>query len=172
MSSIIVTGSVGPIISALDRIAAIGRNPRGVLEAVSAQVIKSTRRRMEAGTDPRGVRWDSYAPLNPLYASEKVGPGILRGAGYTTSGLYRSITSYVDGNRLVWGSNLVYARIHQLGGVIRPKNARALVFWMGGQKFERGSVTIPARPYLGFTDEDREALVGELEEYLARAMGH
>ncbi|MFT8896760.1 MAG: phage virion morphogenesis protein [Acetobacter sp.] len=168
MSSIIVTGTTGPIISALDRIAAIGRNPGRVLEAVSEQVIKSTRHRMEAGIDPRGVRWDSYAPLNPLYASEKKGFGILRGP---QQHLYKSIVSYVDGNRLVWGSNLDYARIHLLGGVIRPKNARALVFWMGGQKFQRGSVTIPARPYLGFTDEDRETLVGELEEYLARAMG-
>ncbi|MCE0745547.1 phage virion morphogenesis protein [Acetobacter sicerae] len=169
MSSIIVTGTTGPIISALDRIAAIGRNPRGVLEAVSWKVITSTRHRMEAGIDPRGVRWDSYAPLNPLYASEKKGEGILRGE---QNHLYKSITSYVDGNRLIWGSNLSYSRIHQLGGVIRPKNARALVFWMGGQKFQRGSVTIPQRQYLGFTDEDRETLVGELEEYLARAMGH
>lgn len=168
MSSINVTGSTGPIISALDRIAAIGRNPRGVLEAVSFQVIKSTRSRMKAGIDPRGVQWDSYAPLNPLYASDKKGSGILLGEGMD---LYKNITSYVDGNRLTWGSDLPYSRIHQFGGVIRAKNARALVFWMGGIKFQRQAVTIPARPYLGFTDEDREALVGELEEYLARAMG-
>lgn len=64
------------------------------------------------------MRWDSYAPLNPLYASEKKGEGILRGE---QNHLYKSITSYVDGNRLIWGSNLSYSRIHQLGGVIDPE---------------------------------------------------
>lgn len=168
MSSIIVTGTTGPIISALDRIAAIGRNPSGVLRAVSEQVIKSTRRRMEAGVDPRGVRWDSYAPLNPLYASDKKGTGILLGGGRN---LYKSIVSYVDGNRLVWGSNLVYSRIHNLGGWIFPKDKPQLSFMMGGMWFHAWDVFIPQRQYLGFTDEDRETLVGELEEYLARAMG-
>lgn len=171
MPAVIVDGSTAPIRLALERIAAIGRNPARVLLAVGEEITKSTRSRMERGVDPRGVRWDSYAPLNPLYAKTKQGPGILRGAGYTTSGLYRSITSYVDGRRLVWGSNLVYARIHQLGGVIRPKNKPYLSFEMGGELFHRQSVLIPARPYLGFTDEDRETLTEELHEYLARALG-
>nr|WP_298797436.1 phage virion morphogenesis protein [uncultured Acetobacter sp.] len=170
MPSVIVSGDSSPIRAALDRIAAIGRDPSAVLSAVGNSILNNTRKRMEEGVDPRGVRWDSYAPLNPLYASTKEGPGILRGADYSTAGLYRSLTKQVRGNSLVWGSALPYARIHQMGGVIVPKNRPALTFFMGDEKFSRKSVTIPARPYLGFTQEDREDVMGELEDYLARAL--
>lgn len=50
----------------------------------------------------------------------------------------------------VWGvQDVLYARIHELGGVIRPVNAKALAIPQpdGGVVFVQ-SVTIPARPYL------------------------
>lgn len=49
------------------------------------------------------------------------------------------------------GSSLVYARIHQLGGTILPKNAKML---RAGGYFPLKRVTIPARPYLTVQPED------------------
>lgn len=176
MDGVSVLGSTQPIRDALGRIADIGRDPSGVLRALGAGVVRHTKWRMEAGVDPRGVRWDSYAPLNPFYASSKEGAGILLGRGGMASGLAGSLTSAVHGNVLVWGSNKVYSRIHQLGGIIQPKNKRQLSFrmgWGGDGKplwWHRDSVEIPARPYLGFTAQDRQFLVEELEDYLARAL--
>lgn len=46
------------------------------------------------------------------------------------------------------GSNLKYARIHELGGVIRPKNFRFLHFVVNGQEVFAKKVTIPKRPYI------------------------
>lgn len=46
------------------------------------------------------------------------------------------------------GTDVKYAAIHQFGGVIRAKNAKALRFKIGGQWIMRKSVTIPARPFL------------------------
>lgn len=66
--------------------------------------------------------------------------------------LMQSIHPRVDGNRLVLGSNLAYARIHQLGG-----------------KAGRGrKVSIPARPYLGLSAADRVTLDRLLARHLAR----
>lgn len=170
MPSVIVSGSTQPIRSALDRIAAIGRDPGETLKAAGLAILNNTRRRMERGVDPNGVRWDSYAPLNTLYAKTKEGPGILRGDDWSRTGLYASLTVQRHGNSLVWGSILPYSRIHQLGGIIQPKNKRWLSFEMGGILFHVDSVEIPARPYLGFTQEDREDVMYLLEEYLAHAM--
>ena len=54
------------------------------------------------------------------------------------------------GVRGVWGSkDVVYARIHELGGVIRPVRAKALVFQADdGTVVVAQKVTMPARPYL------------------------
>lgn len=48
------------------------------------------------------------------------------------------------------GSDRVYAAIHQLGGVIRPKAAGALSFSIGGVRVSAKKVTMPARPFLPF----------------------
>lgn len=71
-------------------------------------------------------------------------PGLNRVSG----DLARSVTYVVKGNRVVIGSNLRYARIHELGGVIRAKTAPLLTFKIGGKWISKLQVTIPARPFL------------------------
>ena len=46
------------------------------------------------------------------------------------------------------GSNLKYARIHELGGTIRPVRAKYLCFKIDGQFVMAKEVTIPKRPYI------------------------
>lgn len=54
-----------------------------------------------------------------------------------------------SGSRGLWGSTDVrYALIHELGGVIRPTKAPALMFRIDGQFVRVQQVRIPARPYL------------------------
>lgn len=155
----------------LAALATIGREPQAVLAALGPRRVSSTRERFREGVDPKGIRWDSYAPLNPLYAEDKRGPSILIGAGGMASGLMLSITSQVEGNVLMIGSSRRYAAVHQFGAVIRPKNAKALVFTMGGRTFRVASVTVPARPYLGLSTDDREMIVEEIALFVGRAIG-
>lgn len=75
--------------------------------------------------------------------------------------LMRSITHEAAPNQVVVGSNMIYAGIHQTGGVIRAKTAKGLAFTLAnGESAVVGSVTIPARPYLGISEAERE----EIEE--------
>lgn len=166
MASIVITGSFKPMREALTRIAAIGRDPQPVLAAAALPLEDNVRNRIETGTDPKGVKWSDYAPLNPLYAQSKKGPGILKETGE----LQRTITSSVSGRTIIIGSPLPYSTIHQFGGVIRAKNAPSLFFVMGGHGFRRKSVTIPARPYLGFSTQDRKVIVATLERFFREAV--
>lgn len=55
------------------------------------------------------------------------------------------------------GTNVVYARIHEFGGVIRPKSSDGwLRFKIGGSWVTVKSVTIPARPYVGPTIREKK----------------
>ena len=58
----------------------------------------------------------------------------------------------------------VYARIHEFGGVIRPKTANALRFQTkDGNWVITQSVTIPARPYVRpALDENKEAIASAI----------
>lgn len=72
--------------------------------------------------------------------------GVLEGG----VGVLAFAAAIADGVRGTWGVNDVrYALIHELGGVIRPVNAKALAIPQGdGSVRLVKSVTIPARPYL------------------------
>lgn len=70
------------------------------------------------------------------------------------------------------GSSLIYARIHQLGGEIRPKNKRALLVPVGGRYLKLKRVTIPARPYLVLQTEDETVILRATKDYLLEATNH
>jgi phage gpG-like protein len=57
-----------------------------------------------------------------------------------------------------------YAAIHQWGGEIKPKSAKAL-FVPGYGMLQK--VTIPARPYLGVSAEDTKAIESAAAQFLA-----
>lgn len=161
MASIELKGSFRPMIEILDKIADIGQQPASVLNAVGEQMIKSTQERFHQQAGPDGSPW---APLKPAYAAKKTDPRIL----FRTGELFGSIEKFVDGNRLVWGSHLIYAGTHQFG-IFEKRMVRSSK--KAGQKIHATKrVVIPARPYLGFTAEDRQTVLEELEEFFDRAL--
>lgn len=70
------------------------------------------------------------------------------------------------------GSSLHYARIHQLGGEIRPKNRKALLIPVGNRYLAVKKVTIPARPYLVLQDEDSVVIMRATKDYILEAANH
>ncbi len=75
-----------------------------------------------------------------------------------TGRLFGSITNNATENQVEVGSNVIYARIHQLGGVIKPKHKKYLSFVKNGARVFLKKVTIPARPYLGINDSDERKI--------------
>jgi len=61
----------------------------------------------------------------------------------------RAVRKMGDSYRASIGTNVVYARIHERGGIIRAKNQEFLTFNIPGVGFRKArSVTIPPRPFL------------------------
>ena len=87
-----------------------------------------------------------------------MGNKILSGTG----DLKKSITFKANDSYVQVGApeGLIYARIQQMGGVIRPKSKKALIVPCGGRVLRLKSVTIPARPYLIVPPGDVPILAG------------
>lgn len=81
----------------------------------------------------------------------------------------------IEGDRVVGriGTNVVYGRIHELGGVIKAKNAGYLKFNIPGVGWRMAkSVTIPARPFLRPSLEDNISdISGILAKRVEEAFG-
>lgn len=149
--------------AAVARVLKLMRDPAPLLRQIGAGIVDATHGRFASGTDPDGKPW---APLQPAYAALKTNSQIL----VERHGLYDSIHFRVDGHRVLIGSAKVYAAIHQFGGTIKPKNAKALVFMLGGRMVRAHSVFIPARPYLGMGAADIEAVELATQMQLAKVL--
>jgi len=85
--------------------------------------------------------------------------------------LVGSITYEASDSHVEVGTNAIYAAIHQLGGIIRPKTAQALRFFIGDREIFVQQVKIPARPFLGLDDEDAYEMEATTEEYVLMGGG-
>lgn len=174
---------LAPVIS---RIGIALANPAELTSAFAAYLLFSTQRRFETETGPDGTKWQPLArrtTMKKVRGKRRGSANILR----VSTMLYRSIVSQSDATSAEVGSNLVYARVHQLGGEIThyarsqrvslAKVRRRYRFVPHGRKgsvekkvtIGEHSITIPARPYLGFSEQDRTRLVEIGHEFLEGA---
>lgn len=125
-------------------------------------------RRLHAGTIQRSFQQRNSRGQVFLKSGRQSRPFLRFASGKRiltdTGRLRRSIVGRVEGDRLVIGTNLIYARIHQEGGVITPKRARFLVFRdASGKPIFARRVRIPARPFLVIKPEDPGRIVEAVE---------
>ena len=135
-------------------------NTQALMESIGEALVSGTLKRFDAEEDPQGRKWEPSGR-----ASEEGGQTL------TSKGRLRdSIDRVATPDKVMVGSNLAYARIHQEGGIITPKNAKKLVFTgRGGKKVAVDKVTIPARPYLGVSEDDMDDVKAAMTKFLAGA---
>ncbi|SHF45833.1 phage virion morphogenesis (putative tail completion) protein [Desulforamulus putei DSM 12395] len=128
----------------------------------------STRERFQQQKSPEGKPWKKS-----IRAIQEGGATLTDSAG-----LKNSIKSTADSTGFAVGTNKVYARTHQFGEkgrkvTIRAKTSRGLIFQVGGRWIRKKQVTvnikIPARPFLGISEEDMQEIRGTLEDIIAEA---
>lgn len=187
--AITITGLDKPL-GAARRLAQLGASPRPLWNAFGQYGENSTRLRFQNQVAPNGSRW------KPSQRVKKHGGQTL----VLKSRLLRSITYRANNSGAEWGSNVVYARIHQLGGKIQKlafsstlrlrtsrsgallrqrDHANLSVFAKAHHKqavtrrYTVGAHTInmPARPYLGVNAADVREMRAIGGEVVARVVG-
>lgn len=180
------------VLAALERLSKAAANPRPALVTIGERLVQSTKARFDTGTAPDGSKWkpnsqvtylrqlvDSkggdldklhlnkykegdhrYGKINaegkrtimgkrPLVASRQLG--------------YHSISKDVVGNYLYVGSSAEYAATQQFG-------AKQGAFGRDKRNHPLPWGDIPARPFLGVSDEDASEILSVVSDYLRRVM--
>ena len=153
-------------------------NPRSMLDEIGARLELGVAQRFERETGPSGRRW------KPSRRAARDGGKTLT----QTARLRQSITRSVREREVLVGTNVVYAAIHQFGGAIKQA-ARAQRLYIDDDRggFVSGrarhggvqrivdaaiparAIRMPARPFLGVSDEDRTAILRIVQRYLGAA---
>lgn len=156
-------------LAVLTRMVAVGEDLRPVLSDIGGELEGSTVKRFISNVAPDGTPWKASL------RAEKTGTPTL----VLTSNLRDSIHYVVEPNAVSIGSALVYAAVHQAGfdGEVVVSNHERRFTMVFGRRISGVTnvmphsrhMKMPARPYLGLSANDREAVVSIVGEHWARA---
>ena len=144
-----------PILSDLSRLAAAGDDLSPAMRQVAGLLADAAEEAFAREADPS--TWARWQPLGDAHIERRRKVGKWPGPILQMSGqLAASVQSDYGRDFAQVGSNKVYAAIHQHGSKpgILARNA-----------------AIPARPFLGVSDQDREEILDILSRHLADALG-
>ena len=112
-------------------------------DSVGMVMVKRTMRHFQQEQSPEGVKWKPLSKARIKQRNKRHKGGTMKILS-DTGALRRSIAYKAFQSRVVFGSVLVYAANHQFGG------------------------TVPARPYLGVTEDDKQKVLSMMKTYLKR----
>lgn len=127
-----------------------------VMDKIGGYLVASVQRRFEISMGPEQSSWRPS-----IRARSEEGQTLKQSGALATFWSHRAKADGVE-----VGTSVPYAAIHQFGGTIRAKKAKALHFMIGGEHVIRKSVTIPARPFLGINAEDEDAILDIFRDHL------
>lgn len=161
--SIRLEGDTRAMLHAMSSISELDK--KNLNAALAEGMRESTLERFKQSKDPTGRRWKTS-----VRAATTGGKTLIASAQ-----LRNSIKSASDESGFAVGTNVKHAATHQFGEpgrTIRAKKAKALRFQIGGKWVMKKQVkiTVPARPFLGFSDEDTQEIKGTVEDFIGREL--
>lgn len=147
MAGVSVTIDDRAIVAALQRLQQHVSDLTPVYRDIGEQVQNQTKQRFRDQVDPDGIPWRDYAPLNDEYQArkDKNADKILIYDGYLSGGIHYQAT----GQGVEIGTNEKYGATHQYG---------------------REEDGIPARPFLGLSDDDKAEVLEIIEQHIRDAI--
>ena len=128
-----------------------------LMQRLSVYLEESTHDHFITGEAPDGQRW------TPSIRAQLTGGDTLRDRGH----LMNSFVPFHDAETAGVGSNDIRARLLHGGGKVEAKGGALFFQWPGGGGMRMlKSVTIPARPIVGVSAEDREEIPALVADYL------
>jgi phage virion morphogenesis protein len=148
--------------AALRELAKLGDDMTPVMRSIGEQLRLHVDERFEGGFGPGKVPW-----VKSGRAKRELGQTLV-----SSNLLMESMTKrepIVTPTSVTVGTSTPYAATHQFGATIRAKTAKGLVFKRPGGGWVRvKQVTIPARPFLGFDDQDRREVDAIIRDHIAK----
>lgn len=136
---------------------------QGINAALAEGARESTLERFKQSKGPDGRRWKTS-----IRAAQEGGKTLIQSAQ-----LRNSIHAKSDTSGFALGTNVKYAATHQFGEpgrTIRARKKKALRFQVGGKWVTKKQVriTIPARPFLGLSEDDMQEMKATVEEFIQK----
>lgn len=127
-----------------------------LLGNLGAGLLTNLQQRFQAQQSPQGLPW-----------KQSIRARVFGGKTLQDTGkLLQSMQFIVSGSRVEVGTNVEYARFLHDGATIKAKSAPYLVFRIGNRWSKKKEVVLPARPILGFSDQDTQTVISIINNFM------
>ncbi len=127
-----------------------------LLGDLGAGLLTNIQQRFQAQQSPQGLPW-----------KQSIRAKVFGGKTLQDTGkLLQSMQFIVSGNRVEVGTNVEYARFLHDGATIKAKNAPYLRFKIGNRWASKKEVVLPARPILGFSEQDNQTVISVISSFM------
>lgn len=149
------------VTSALARLALDRHDKFALLDQIGITLSENARLRFGDQVSPDGTPW------KPSFRAIAQGGETLRDTGVLMASITHQLLS---ADAVEYGTNVPYATALHYGAEIKATNAPYLRFKIpGGGWARKKSVTLPAREFLGLSNEDEEQVVDIIDHFLRAA---
>lgn len=167
------------VLAALERLSKATANPSPALKTIGERLVESTKARFKSSTAPDGSRWAANSQATYLAHLGRAKSLHRKDGRFSAKGtakimgkrpligesgnLSQLIHARVSNSELLVGSSMEYAATQQFG-------AKQGAFGRYKRNHPLPWGDIPARPFLGVSDEDAAEILSVVNDYLRRAV--
>lgn len=150
------------ILSVLDRVAQAVTDMTPIMQDIGEEMVRSTKARFVVGVGPNDETWAPKSSTTIAQYERRGDTVDLRPLWGASRTLNSAFASFASETSVEWGTNVLQSAIMQFGAAkgALGTNARGSPIPWG---------PIPARPFLGVSDDDRNAILEALEDWLTQA---
>lgn len=159
---IIIEIDEAAVLTALDRVARAVTDLQPVMQDIGETMVESTRERFLAGVSPEGHAWAPKSETTLAQYRRQGGTVDTRPLWGPSGDLHTLFAAIAGTDQVSWGTNVIYSAVMQFGAAKGAFGNDA-----AGHPIPWGD--IPARPFLGVSDEDRTSIISALEDWLTQA---
>lgn len=162
--------NTGEAEAVFERLARKLSNLEPVMQDLGELFVESTKERFKEGKAPDGTPWapKSQATLDHYARGED--PVDFRPLFGPSGRLSKEIHSQADAQGVSWGSSLIYAAVMQFGATAGQFGAHIGKDSLGRDHFHSTPWgDIPARPFIGLSNDDQTNMIATIEEWLEDA---
>lgn len=148
------------VIAVLNAIALSGAERSQLFDEIGFNLVENAQLRFIDGVSPDGEAW-----VQSIRAKQQGGQTLI-----DKGQLRSSLTHVIHEDGVEYGTNLPYAAPNHYGATIKAVNAPFLAFKIGSKFVKKKSVTLPARPFVGISQEDELMVVDVFNNFLSRVV--
>jgi len=134
-----------------------------LFEEIGINLVENARLRFSEGVSPDGIKWPISVRVKLFGGQTMLDKGLLR-----NSLSHNVLPDGVEYGTGIRNNGIPYGKVLQNGAIIKPVTTQWLTYKIGNRTIKSKQSIIPARPFVGISEDDKLMILDVVNSFLQR----